>query len=87
MVFRSSELQHNLHWKHLPYETIQAYQTGVEYLRSSGWKILGIVCDGRRGMFRAFGHFPVQMCQYHQTAIITRYITKNPLLGAGVELQ
>ncbi|MCH7535929.1 MAG: hypothetical protein IH948_09375 [Bacteroidetes bacterium] len=38
-------------------------------------------------MFNAFGQIPVQMCQYHQTAIITRYITKKPRLQAGVELR
>ena len=55
--------------------------------RSEGWEILAIVCDGKRGLFNAFGNIPIQMCQFHQTAIITRYITKNPKLEAGKKLK
>ena len=33
------------------------------------------------------GQIAVQMCQYHQIAIVTRYITKKPRLQAGVELR
>lgn len=86
MVFRSQPIHRNIFWRYLPYETIHAYQEGVEYLQSLGWNISGIVCDGRRGIFNAFGSIPVQMCQYHQMAIITRYITRNPLLEAGKDL-
>lgn len=86
MVFRSHTIHRNIFWRYLPYETIHAYQEGVEYLQSLGWNISGIVCDGRRGIFNAFGSIPVQMCQYHQMAIITRYITRNPLLEAGKDL-
>ncbi|MCH7613696.1 MAG: hypothetical protein IIB45_10105 [Candidatus Marinimicrobia bacterium] len=86
MVFRSHTIHRNIFWRYLPYETIHAYQEGIEYLQSIGWNISGIVCDGRRGIFNAFGSIPVQMCQYHQMAIITRYITRNPLLEAGKEL-
>jgi len=87
MVFRGHRASKNLHWKYLPYETIASYRNGVEYLREKGWRISGIVCDGRRGMFSAFGAIPIQMCQYHQCAIITRYITQKPLLEAGIELK
>jgi len=29
----------------------------------------------------------MQMCQFHQVAIITRYITRNPKLQTGIELK
>jgi len=87
MVFRDYRTNRNLYWKFLPYETIQAYREGIDYLRSCGCKVDGIVCDGRRGIFTAFGSTPIQMCQYHQTAIIIRYITQNPILEAGIELK
>ncbi len=86
MVFRDNNRRRNLYWKYLNYETIRAYQDGIEHLRSLGWQIVGIVCDGRRGIFTAFGSIPIQMCQYHQSAIITRYTTQNPILEAGKEL-
>jgi hypothetical protein len=86
MVFRSHTINRNIFWRYLPYETIRAYQESIEYLQSLGWDISGIVCDGRRGIFNAFGSIPIQMCQYHQIAIVTRYITRNPLLEAGKDL-
>ena len=87
MVFRDQYRRENLFWKYLRYETIAEYRSGIEYLKSLGWNILGIVCDGRRGILSSFGDIPVQMCQRHQVAIIRRYITKNPRLEAGKELR
>lgn len=86
MVFRDQYRKKNLYWKYVKYETIAEYKSGIEYLQSLGWNILGIVCDGRRGIFKAFTNIPVQMCQRHQAAIIRRYITKNPRLQASIEL-
>jgi len=71
----------------IKYETIAEYKLGIEYLESIGWNILGIVCDGKRGIFSSFGDIPIQMYQRHQVAIIRRYITKNPRLEAGKEMR
>jgi len=87
MVFRDHYQKENIYWKYLKYETIEEYRSGIEHLKSLGWNILGIVCDGRRGIFSSFGDIPIQMCQRHQVAIIRRYITKNPRLEAGKELR
>ena len=87
MVFRSQELKKNLYWKYVKTERIDDYTAGVEHLQKQGWKILAIVCDGRRGIFNAFKDIPVQMCQFHQCQIVTRYITKNPKLSASIELK
>jgi transposase-like protein len=86
MVWRCPHRKRNLLWKFLNHETIQEYVAGVEQLQQDGWKIKAIVCDGKRGLFTAFG-VPVQMCQFHQAAIVTRYVTKRPKLQAGQELQ
>jgi len=87
MVFRDHYSNKNIYWKFLRHETVAEYKTGIKYLKSIGWNILGIVCDGKRGIFSAFENIPVQMCQFHQVAIITRYITRNPKLEAGKELR
>jgi len=87
MVFRDNYRKKNLFWKFIKHETLAEYISGIEYLISNGWNILGIVCDGKRGLFSTFEGIPVQMCQFHQVAIITRYITKNPKLKAGKELR
>jgi hypothetical protein len=87
MVFRDYSARKNLYWKYVEHESIAEYVSGIEYLKAGGWQIKAIVCDGKRGLFHAFGGIPVQMCQFHQVAIVTRYITKNPKLPAGKELK
>lgn len=73
--------------KYLKQERLADYKEGVEYLESKGYLVDGIVCDGLKGMFQQFSHHKVQMCQFHQVAIIRRYITNNPKLEAGKELK
>lgn len=50
-----------------------------------------MICDatfyGKRGLYKAFKDYPVQMCQFNQKRIIQRYITKNPKLQASKDLQ
>lgn len=86
MVWRCPHRQKNLLWKFLPYETIDAYKRGIEQLEEQGWKVRAIVCDGRRGLLQGFS-VPVQMCHFHQAAIVTRYVTRRPKLEAGQDLQ
>jgi hypothetical protein len=86
MVWRCPHRHKNLLWKFLPYETIAAYKEGIGQLEEQGWKVAAIVCDGRRGLLQGFS-VPVQMCHFHQAAIVTRYVTRRPKLEAGQELQ
>lgn len=87
MVFRDSYRKENILRKFVTSERLDDYISGINQLKKKGWDILAIVCDGKRGLFKAFGKIPIQMCQFHQIAIITRYITKNPKLEAGKELK
>jgi len=87
MVFRDQRMKKNLFWKYVRHETLEEYRSGINHLLSNGLRILGIVCDGKRGLFTAFGSIPIQMCQFHQVAIVIRYITRNPKLEAGKELK
>ena len=82
------------HWGHkyalrsyVNTETIQLYKQGINKLRFQGWEIRGIVCDGRKGLFTAFPGIPMQMCHFHQQAIIRRYLTQNPKVEASKELR
>jgi hypothetical protein len=63
------------------------YFQGVNELISKGFNVVAIVCDGRKGLLGSFGQIPVQMCQFHQVAIIRRYITKNPKLSTSIDLK
>lgn len=87
MVFRCWKRKKNLSWRFLDYERNKDYLEGIKELQAQGWEIEGIVCDGRKGLFRLFGTIPVQMCVFHQVAIITRYLTKKPKLPAHIELR
>lgn len=86
MVWRCPHRKTNLLWKFLPYETIAEYKWGIRELEAQGWIIDAIVCDGRRGLLKGFS-VPMQMCHFHQAAIVTRYVTRNPKLEAGKDLQ
>jgi hypothetical protein len=40
----------------------------------------------REAVAKAFGDIPVQMCHFHQVAIIKRYLTSRPKLEVSIEL-
>lgn len=87
MVFRDAYFKKNLYWKYVSHETLKEYIDGITSLQTIGFNVKAIVCDGKRGLFTAFKGIPVQMCQFHQAAIVTRYITKNPKTECGQKLQ
>jgi len=87
MVFRDHYTKRNIYWKYLSHENLYEYRTGIQHIKEQGWKIVGIVCDGKRGLLGSFGKTPVQLCQFHQVAMITRYLTRKPKLQAGIELK
>jgi len=86
MLFKDSITKDNLLKYYVKSETNLQYHKGIEELLTMGYQVLAIVCDGRRGLLNSFGSIPVQMCQFHQAAIIRRYITKRPRLQASIEL-
>ena len=87
MLFKDSYTGENLLKYYVKSETNALYIQGVNELISQGFEVVAIVCDGRKGLILAFKGIPVQMCQFHQVAIIRRYITKNPKLPASIELK
>lgn len=87
MVFKNSLSGEILLKYYVKVETNNQYYKGIEEIARRGIKIQSIICDGRKGLFQMFGGIPVQMCQFHQTQIITRYLTKNPKLEASKELR
>ena len=67
-------------------ETLLDYTQGISWLLANNFRIRGIVCDGLRGLFKQFSIYKVQVCQYHQIAIVRRYLTRRPELPAGISL-
>ncbi len=87
MLFKDAYTKENLLKYYVKTETNYLYKKGIEELLSRGFMVIAIVCDGRKGLIQSFSNIPVQMCQFHQVAIIRRYITKNPKLPASIELK
>ena len=87
MVFKDSYTGSHLLKFFVRYESNLLYQKGLEKLKEEGFTIVGIVCDGRKGLLGSFGEIPTQMCQFHQVAIIRRYLTKRPRHQSSRELK
>ena len=87
LIFREPNLKKNLVWKEIYSETPGHYEQLKLELECLGFNIKSVVLDGKRGVRQIFSGIPIQMCQFHQVAIINRYLTRRPVLEAGKELR
>lgn len=86
MLFKDAISKENLLKYYVKTETNALYIQGIKELQQRGLTIKAIVCDERKGLIQSVDGIPVQMCQFHQSAIIRRYLTKKPKLKAAQEL-
>ena len=86
MVFKDAITGQVLLKKYVTHETNKLYLEGIKEIARRGIKIQSIICDGRKGLFQLFEGIPVQMCNFHQVAIIRRNLTKKPKMQASKEL-
>jgi hypothetical protein len=86
MVFKDGKSGGILYKQYVKHETNKLYLKGIEEIARRGIKIQSIICDGRKGLLQLFDDIPVQMCNFHQIAIIRRYLTKKPKMQASKEL-
>ena len=61
-LFKDAITKENLLKYYVRNETNVIYTQGIEKLKSLGFEIQAIVCDGRKGL--TFKEIPVQMCQF-----------------------
>lgn len=87
VVMRDPHQKENLYWEEIMTESPSVYQWGISDLSQRGFTIQALVIDGRKGVREAFPGVPIQMCQFHQVKIVTRYLTTRPKLEAGQELR
>jgi len=86
LVFRSPRLKRNLFWRFVQGENQAMYRDARKELEEQGFIFRAVVLDGRRGVREVFSDIHVQMCHFHQKAILRRYLTLKPKLPAGQEL-
>lgn len=87
MVFKDSLTGLILYKQYVQQETNKLYLQGIEEIVRRGIKIQAIICDGRKGLFQLFDQdIPMQFCNFHQVAIVRRYLTKKPKMQASKEL-
>lgn len=87
MIFKDSCTGVVLYNRYIKYETNQLYKDGIKHLQDAGFEVNDIVCDGRKGLLGYFDIIPMQMCQFHQIAIVTRYLTRKPKTKAARALR
>jgi hypothetical protein len=77
----------NIHWQEIESERIADMETGLLQLKAQGWLFSSVTIDGRKGAIslvkRLFPDAPVQLCLFHQKAIVRRYLTGNPKTDCG----
>ena len=74
-------------WKHIDSELVIDYKQQLEVLLDLGYKVQAIIIDGKRGLYKAFKDYPIQMCHFHQRKTINKYLTRKPRLQASKDLQ
>ena len=87
LVVQDYHRKENVYWSEIERESRDEYQCARDTLESQGFVIQAVVADGKRGIKGVYEDLPIQMCQFHQKLIITRYLTKRPKLEAGKDLR
>lgn len=86
-VIRSPHLKKNLVWMTALKETALVYHELLWQLEKKGFEVQAAVIDGKPGLIDVFWTVPIQMCHFHQIAIMTRYLTTRPKLPASQTLR
>lgn len=92
MAFKDAKQGDIIHALLVTHESLYDYKLWVRKLQEDGWIIDAIVSDGKRWLLGWFHNpdgtpIPTQMCQFHQVAIIRRYITKKPKIQPNKDLK
>lgn len=78
----------NLLWYFSQTENLDLVANGIKQLMIQKLTILMVVCDGKNLRLSSyFPTIPIQMCHFHQLAIIKRYLTTKPKLLASQQLK
>ena len=85
------DCQKVIYFKEVKTESVKDFREGIIALKAANYRILSITIDGRRGYInnirKLLGRIPIQMCLFHQKAIVRRYITDRPRSQCGKDLK
>jgi hypothetical protein len=85
------DCQKVIYFKEIKTESVKDFREGIITLKAANYRILSITIDGRRGYInnirKLLGNIPIQMCLFHQKAIIRRYLTDRPRSSCGKDLK
>ena len=87
IVFRDNIKKENVLYYEVQNETKDSYKLWIKWLLVKGFKIKAIIADGVFWLEKYYLNIPIQMCHFHQKAIIRRKLTKNPILEENKELK
>lgn len=80
-----------IHFREIRTESLAELEAGLDALAAAGYRFKSFTIDGKPGFMRLlqrrFPGAPVQMCHFHQKAIVRRYITNRPKTPCGRELK
>lgn len=89
LVYRA--LGSNIYWQEIASETMAVIRQGLLHLQAQGWCFSSFTIDGRRGVVQLleslFPGTPIQLCLFHQKAIVRRYTTTRPKTECGKEIR
>ncbi len=89
MIYRAGG--RNIFWQEIESETLAIIEQGLRHLMVQGWCFSSITIDGRKGTIslikRLFPVVPIQLCAFHQKAIVRRYLTTKPKTACGKEIR
>ena len=81
----------NIYWQEIISERICDMEAGLRHLTAVGWRFSSITIDGRKGAIslieKLFPGTPIQLCLFHQKAIIRRYLTAHPKTACGCAIK
>jgi hypothetical protein len=87
LVFMDSLSHEILLWKHIETEKATDYKQLLLQLISLGYTINSVTVDGKKGLYKVFEGYPIQMCHFHQKRTTRRYLTNKPKLDASKDLK
>ena len=87
IVFRDRLKKENILFYKVETETKDVYKIWIKWLWVNWFTIKAIIADGVFWLEKYYLGIPIQMCHFHQKAIIRKKLTKNPLLNENKELK